>query len=1052
MIRKFDNFWLVVTVAVLLFTAVFSIQYFSTHIGKPILYEEESEEGYDKPGEYFEYISQISKRLGQEKSGYKINYAYSELQKAKRRNREKLSERAFNWTHRGPGNVGGRTREVILDPNDATRNTWFAASASGGVWKTTDAGSHWECLTDDLPNLATNAMTMAPSNHDVIYIGTGEGYGGVGMVNGSGMFKSVDRGLTWEQLESTIEGDHFRLVNKIIVDQEDEDILIVGTNSGIYKSIDGGDSWNEVYSTGYAVQDLEITPSDPEIIYAAVKGYGVLKSIDNGDSWEAVNNGFGSGGRIELSVSPVDANYIFASVEGSDYETHVYISVDAADSWRRLNDMDQTFVHFLGAQGWFNNVVEAHPFNKNKVFIAGVTIGSLEFQSSTSTGDPEVRRVDTIGTAPFLSFINFGGTYLGGGMSTGVEEGADVEDNDYTSVEIRFGPGVTQKAYRFTVPEGEGPGVPPEDYTYHNYIDVPFQVWDTDNDRQLMVSIRDQERDCEFNLVERDPNDDLIGREYIFVQSVEYSETPDANIAQDGGHYHKMIYFYWPTLAEDGVWEPENLPESMVKVDFGSFILQDASTTVLTSSGDKNPHVDHHDLDMIITNEETEEFMILDANDGGLSRSYNGGETWAQLHYTLLTTQFYGVSMKPGYKEFVGGMQDNGTYQSPMGSSAGYNSHYISRLGGDGFETLWHTESPTRILASIYYNGMRISLNGGVSWQYAVDGITAGDGPFVTRLSNSPDNPDLIFAVGNDGVYYHSNFCSNRNPWEQTAIGTGWNVGTEVTSFHNVEVSLADPSVVWAGAGMYDDPQLNLFLSTDYGETFEAVNIYTERELGYLSAIATHPSDAGTAYALFSVDHAPKILRTTDYGDSWEDISGFGEDSTSSNGFPDVMVYSLLVFPYNTDIIWAGTEIGIFESVDNGETWYYADNGMPAVSIWQMFIQDNTIVAATYGRGIWTASMWPVSIEEDNLPTDLRLNIYPNPVKNNLNITLESEDYGSLIIDIYDLSGKKVFNTSKLKNEKIFNDRINVSEIRSGQYLLTATIDDKVYNKKVVID
>ena len=98
----------------------------------------------------------------------------------------------------------------------------------------------------------------------------------------------------------------------------------------------------------------------------------------------------------------------------------------------------------------------------------------------------------------------------------------------------------------------------------------------------------------------------------------------------------------------------------------------------------------------------------------------------------------------------------------------------------------------------------------------------------------------------------------------------------------------------------------------------------------------------------------------------WEDISGFGTGDSSVNGFPDVMVYSLLVMPY-TGILWAGTEIGLFESHDNGLSWHYADNGLPAVSIWQMDIIDQQLIVATHGRGIWSLDLTLVGTPENTI-------------------------------------------------------------------------------------
>jgi len=127
--------------------------------------------------------------------------------------------------------------------------------------------------------------------------------------------------------------------------------------------------------------------------------------------------------------------------------------------------------------------------------------------------------------------------------------------------------------------------------------------------------------------------------------------------------------------------------------------------------------------------------------------------------------------------------------------------------------------------------------------------------------------------------------------------------------------------------------------------------------LGRITNIETHPTDENTAYDLFSFANTPKVLRTTDLGQTWEDLSGFGTNTTSTNGFPDVSVRCFLVMPYNPNTIWAGTEIGIFESTDGGQSWAFADNGLPAVAIWEMLIVNEQVVVATHGRGIWTVDL-----------------------------------------------------------------------------------------------
>ena len=144
-----------------------------------------------------------------------------------------------------------------------------------------------------------------------------------------------------------------------------------------------------------------------------------------------------------------------------------------------------------------------------------------------------------------------------------------------------------------------------------------------------------------------------------------------------------------------------------------------------------------------------------------------------------------------------------------------------------------------------------------------------------------------------------------------------------------------------------------LWYSTDAGATFTPSTLPSipNAPATIISGLATHPTEVGTAFALFSRPQRPKILHTTDFGDSWEDLTGFSEstDGTSTRGFPDVAVYDLLVMPHAPHVIWAATEIGIFKSKSYGSQWSYADNGLPAASVWRMKYRDDEIVVATHG-------------------------------------------------------------------------------------------------------
>ncbi|MCP4573930.1 MAG: T9SS type A sorting domain-containing protein [bacterium] len=358
------------------------------------------------------------------------------------------------------------------------------------------------------------------------------------------------------------------------------------------------------------------------------------------------------------------------------------------------------------------------------------------------------------------------------------------------------------------------------------------------------------------------------------------------------------------------------------------------------------PHPDHHELQIVQPS--VGDWFLLGTNDGGVTRTASGVSTFSTMNLGMTTTQFYGVDKRPGASAYVGGMQDNGTWRSPIGS--GQLDLWFDQIGGDGYETSWHFDDPLKIIGGFQFNGLQRSLDGGNTWVSATSGLTdtgSGNAPFITKIGKSNLDPDLLFAVGASGV------------WRSTDFGGTWNASTLVSgnwgglsSFHDVRVSRANADVVWAGARM--DGSGDIFVSTDGGLNFNPATTYTTVTMGGISGLATHPTNDQTAYALFSFAERPKILRTVDGGSSWSDLSGFGTGTVSTSGFPDVAVYDLLVWPNDTDHIWVGTEIGLVESLDGGVSWALITGGLPRVGVWMLTAVEDEIVVATHGRGIWS--------------------------------------------------------------------------------------------------
>lgn len=921
----------------------------------------------DQPDKFMLLHKEIRTGNNETKPSYDINYTAKEFNKAVEN--QSLAKPLTNivWTERGPGNIGGRTRTIVVDYSDPSKKTWFAGAVSGGIWKTTDEGKTWVEKTKNIPNLAISTMAQAHTNPDVFYAGTGEGFGNTGGVGGSGLYKSTDHGETWQLLTSTINSWAFKDINRLIVDPSNENVVFLCANGGywvnnvkssIQKSTDGGLTWKKVYEADSRIQQIISSANSTDTLYATVDATGVVKSTDQGETWQSASQGLGKTGRIEIAISPLNSKKLYAAVDGGASKSSLFFTKDAALNWIEVVDTSKKNQTWLKAQGWYDNTLNVNPLNDNKVFLGGVDLyEALLLDKYTNYSG--ITKAEEINTQSFMSFVkgqSASGSfrYFSGGMDLGdFWYGAGATKTtitDFVSIEIRFGPGKKQLAHRFIF-------VSPN-YEFKDYVEVPFEVWDIKNNKQLMVSFRDLENNGVYDLTAQTST--YTPREYIMVHAVDYSNSPNSTISVNNGHKHKTLYVFWPKLAANAVWDATKLPESKLLVEWTEIPQQFAIFNKLThwyagykENGKLYPyiHADQHHTGIINNGNNT--YRILMGNDGGVFYSDDEAKSWTEANNGYNTTQFYGADKKPSAEEFLGGMQDNGTWRSPINITAEASSKYTEAAGGDGYLGAWKYNDGNQVIGALYYNRFFKSTDGGVRFSDATEGLLDsgdGKGPFVTVVGKSNSDPELVVCTGPTGVWRSDNFATKWTLAEMDK-SVNWSYSSSHTP---VEISVADPQIVWAGAYMQTSKPIQV--STDGGVTFKATKAIAD--YGRVTGIASHPTEANTAFALLSIANKPKILKTKDLGQTWEDISGFGSNTTSSNGFPNVAVYDLVVMPYDVNIYWAFTEIGIFQSTDAGKNWAILNAPeFRAVCVWQATIVDGMIVMATHGRGIWTAKL-----------------------------------------------------------------------------------------------
>lgn len=272
------------------------------------------------------------------------------------------------WEWLGPGNVGGRTRSIVVHP---TEPRLWAASVGGGVWHTADGGASWQPVDDGMASLAVSCLAMDPRRPQVIYAGTGEGFGNVDAIPGVGIFRTLD-GRSWAHLPATGTPD-FTAVNRLAIAPSGR-VLLAATNAGILRSGDGDRAvWTKTLDT--PVGDVKFHPGNGSRAVAGSLDSGqAFYTRNGGRTWHAV--GYPSwSGRVELAYSVKNPDIVYASVQASTGE--IWRSTDGGVTYSRRAtlDRDGNPAPYLGDQGWYDNVIWCgDPTNQNLVVVGGINL------------------------------------------------------------------------------------------------------------------------------------------------------------------------------------------------------------------------------------------------------------------------------------------------------------------------------------------------------------------------------------------------------------------------------------------------------------------------------------------------------------------------------------------------------------------------------------------------------------------------------------------------------------------------------------------------------
>ncbi|MFV1988435.1 MAG: hypothetical protein ACC682_14230 [Gemmatimonadota bacterium] len=327
---------------------------------------------------------------------------------------------ALEWRQIGPTIMGGRVADIAGVESDPS--TFYVGTATGGVWKTINGGTTFEPVFEDQPTSSIGDVTVAPSNPNVVWVGSGEPQNRQSSPWGMGVFRSTDAGRTWTHLglEDT------QHISRIQVHPRNPDVAYVaavghlwGPNPerGVYRTTDGGATWDQVLyvdeNTGTI--DLAMDPNDPMTLFAAMyqrqrtlggfngggPGSGIYRTLDGGDTWTELTEGLPEGdmGRIGLDIFRGNSNMVFAIIEGDkrvpgqrfggfgpgnpDGKNGVYRSTDRGDTWEKISSTNNRPMYY--------SQIRVDPTDAERIYLGGSSLyrssdGGRNFTSDAAAG------------------------------------------------------------------------------------------------------------------------------------------------------------------------------------------------------------------------------------------------------------------------------------------------------------------------------------------------------------------------------------------------------------------------------------------------------------------------------------------------------------------------------------------------------------------------------------------------------------------------------------------------------------------------------------------
>jgi len=956
-------------------------------------------------------------------------------------NHAKRSNLVFSnaWVERGPGNVGGRTKAVMFDPNDPTHKKVWAGAVSGGLWYNNDItnpSSSWH-ITGLPHNLSVSSIAVDPNDTQVFYVGTGESYTR-GSVNGNGLWKSSDGGVTWNNVFGGQDGEATLVSNATLT------INSPAALQGDYYAVkaDFGDTDFTSFSGNLAlVDDGTAQPTlacSPLINSSAVSGK--IAVIERGECFfvDKVSHAEAAGAIGVLMINNVDGPPIIMGATSSPPAINIpSVMISKADGEAVLNALNNGQTIQVDITN--NNTDIAYGY-----LVPGIThINDVITRDNNGTTEIYVSAGDSY-YADASAFTVMGHGYQGvyksvdGGQNwTQVSIPDDPDGHPFTpnDLEIAADNSIWLTTTRSTVfGTTHGAVLTSTDGNSFNialpmdgYGRMELAVSKTNPDKMYLVAmsysgssllpvcIKTTDAFASISMFNK-PNGDA---------------SPTNDFTNGQGYYDLVI-------------EVDPVNDDILYIGgidlFKSTNGGNSWTQISSFYGSAGSNIHPDQQGMAIHPESPSK--ILFGNDGGVAYSSNAGATISPRNKNYVTAQFYHMAVAPttafSGDYFMAGAQDNGTQLFENAPQSVTNS--IHAQGGDGAYCFFDQDGTDRYRISNYVFNNIIALydyNTYSDITVNIEGSQGVHGDFINQE-----------ALDSHLNILYSNYSTRSSSGNTYAIRRYTNLLSNVMKDILQDDNLFNAFPTALKVSPYTTTATKLFVGLENGKLLRIDNaqatpvfndITGDAFVGSISDIEFGQSEAEIYVTIFNYG-VNNIFYSNDGGNTW--VSKEGD-------LPDMPVNTILPNPLNANEVVIGTDTGIWISGDFSATnphWIPDTNGISEVKITDLELRDDyAVYASTFGRGIFS-NQFDSSGGSLTTYKPVNLEVYPNPATEFIQVKLPRNMTSTAWV--FDVNGREVLRKN-IADENLV--KINVHDLSKGYYLVRIKDETRVYTAKFIL-